>query len=59
LFDCQSVGLHAVKGIVSPVQVYHVLGESGTRSRFEVAVRTGLTPGEWPGFLDRIGKRLS
>src|SRR5262249_18672197 len=44
LFDCHDSGLHEVKGISTPLPVYRVLGESDTRSRFEVAVRTGLTP---------------
>src|SRR5712692_7083681 len=44
LFNCRDLGLHKVKGISTPLLVYRVLGESDTRSRFEVAVRTGLTP---------------
>ncbi|HJY84495.1 MAG TPA: adenylate/guanylate cyclase domain-containing protein [Candidatus Binatia bacterium] len=44
LFDCHDLGLHEVKGLSTPLPVYRVLGESGARSRFEVAVRTGLTP---------------
>jgi class 3 adenylate cyclase len=44
LFDCHDLGPHEVKGISTPLPMYRVLGESTTRSRFEVAVRTGLTP---------------
>ena len=44
LFTCRALGPQALKGIAAPVAVYHVLGESGAHSRFEVAVRTGLTP---------------
>jgi hypothetical protein len=44
LFDCHDLGPHEVKGIATLLPVYRVLGESDTRSRFEVAVRTGLTP---------------
>ena len=44
LFDCRDLGPHEVKGISTPLLVYRVLRESDTRSRFEVAVRTGLTP---------------
>jgi class 3 adenylate cyclase len=44
LFECHDLGPHEVKGISTLLPVYHVLGESGARSRFEVAVRTGLTP---------------
>jgi len=44
LFTCRSLGLHEPKGLTTPLEVYQVLGESGAQSRFEVAVRTGLTP---------------
>src|SRR5262249_1411925 len=44
LFDCRDLGPHEVKGIATPLPVYRVLGESDPRSRFEVAVRIGLTP---------------
>ncbi len=44
LFKCYDLGLHMLKGILTPIQVYHVLEESGIRSRFEVAVTKGLTP---------------
>ena len=42
--DCQDLGLYAVKGIATPLQLYRVMGESGARSRLEVSVATGLTP---------------
>ncbi|MBI3303956.1 MAG: AAA family ATPase, partial [Deltaproteobacteria bacterium] len=44
LLDCQDLGLQTLKGISTPVQVYQVMGESGMRSRIDVAVTTGLTP---------------
>jgi class 3 adenylate cyclase/predicted ATPase len=44
LFACQELGPQALKGITTPIVVYQVLGESGAQSRFEVAIRTGLTP---------------
>lgn len=44
LFKCYDLGPHILKGISTPIQVYHVLEESGNRSRFEVAVTKGLTP---------------
>jgi predicted ATPase/class 3 adenylate cyclase len=44
LFKCYDLGPHILKGISTPIQVYHVLEESGIRSRFEVAVTKGLTP---------------
>jgi predicted ATPase len=43
-FTCQDLGPQALKGVSAPLEVYCVLGESGVRSRFEVAATTGLTP---------------
>jgi TOMM system kinase/cyclase fusion protein len=44
LFECHARGLQALKGVSTPVPVYRVLRESEAQSRFEAAVRTGLTP---------------
>ena len=44
LFECQDFGAHTLKGISTPMEVYRVLEESGAQSRFEVALRSGLTP---------------
>jgi predicted ATPase/class 3 adenylate cyclase len=44
LFTCQDLGLQALKGVSAPLEVYRVLGESGVRSRLEVAETSGLTP---------------
>jgi class 3 adenylate cyclase/predicted ATPase len=44
LFTCQDLGLQELKGISTPVPAYCVLSESGMHSRFEAAVRKGLTP---------------
>jgi class 3 adenylate cyclase/predicted ATPase len=44
LFECQNRGPQALRGVSTPVPVYRVLRESEAQSRFEVAVRTGLTP---------------
>jgi TOMM system kinase/cyclase fusion protein len=44
LFTCQDLGLRALKGVSAPLEVYRVLGESGVRSRLEVAETSGLTP---------------
>jgi class 3 adenylate cyclase len=44
LFACRSLGPQTVKGISTPLEVYQVLEESGVQSRFDVAVRKGLTP---------------
>ena len=44
LFECQDLGSQAVKGISTQIQLYRVLKESESQTRFEVTVRTGLTP---------------
>ena len=44
LFECQDLGPQSLKGLAAPVSVYRVIGEGAAQSRFEVAVRTGLTP---------------
>ena len=44
LFECQELGPQALKGVATPQAVYQVLRASAVQSRFEVAVRTGLTP---------------
>src|SRR5262245_1873530 len=44
LFECHAHGPQTLKGVSTPVPVYRVLRESDVQSRFEVAVRTGLTP---------------
>ncbi|HEV8714418.1 MAG TPA: AAA family ATPase, partial [Candidatus Binatia bacterium] len=43
-FACQDLGPRALKGVSAPLGVYRVLGESGVRSRLEVAATAGLTP---------------
>src|SRR5262245_38925725 len=44
LFECQDLGPHMLKGISTPLLLYRVVSVSGVQSRFEVAVRSGLTP---------------
>jgi len=44
LFEFEDFGLRILKGISTPLSIYRVLRESEDRSRFEVAVRSGLTP---------------
>ncbi len=44
LFECQGRGPQELKGISTPLPLYRVVRESAAQSRFEVAVRTGLTP---------------
>ncbi len=44
LFECQDLGPQTLKGISTRVSVYRVVRESEAQSRFEAAVRAGLTP---------------
>ncbi|HYU19382.1 MAG TPA: adenylate/guanylate cyclase domain-containing protein [Chloroflexota bacterium] len=43
-FTCQPLGSQTLKGLSHPLEAYRVLGESGTRSRLEMARGKGLTP---------------
>lgn len=44
LFICESLGARSLKGFSNPVVLYRVLREGEARSRFDVAVQTGLMP---------------
>ena len=44
LFETEDRGRHELKGISAPQGLYRVRAESSAQSRFEAAVRTGLTP---------------
>ncbi len=44
LFDCQALPALDLKGVATPMQAFHILGESEARSRLEVAALRGLTP---------------
>src|SRR5712691_10713781 len=44
LFECQDLGRQALKGVTTPLSLYRVVQESAAQNRFQVAVRTGLTP---------------
>ena len=44
LFETEDCGLTELRGISTPQAFYRVVAESEAQSRFEVAVRTGLTP---------------
>ncbi len=44
LFEWQDLGPRTLKGITTPLTLYRLIRESGAQSRFEAAVRTGLTP---------------
>ena len=43
-FRCDDLGLHRLKGVETPLQVYGVVGVSAAQSRLDVAEATGLTP---------------
>jgi predicted ATPase/class 3 adenylate cyclase len=43
-FTCDDLGAQTLRGVLEPIHVYRVEGESGARSRFDVAVTRGLTP---------------
>jgi class 3 adenylate cyclase/tetratricopeptide (TPR) repeat protein len=43
-FTYDELGMYALKGVVAPVQVYRILGESAAQSRLDVGSVTGLTP---------------
>jgi predicted ATPase/class 3 adenylate cyclase len=43
-FDCRDLGFHTIRGISQPMAIYHVLHESGARTRLDVAARRGLPP---------------
>ena len=44
LFECRELGVRSLKGISNPLSLYQVVREEVAQSRFEVAVRRGLTP---------------
>ena len=44
LFETQTLGLHALRGISAPQALYRVTAESRVQSRFDVTVQAGLTP---------------
>jgi hypothetical protein len=41
---CDDLGLHSLRGVETPLQVYCVVGESAAQSRLDVVGATGLTP---------------
>lgn len=43
-FECQELGPQLLKGISAPLSVYRVVREGEARSRFDAAIRKGLTP---------------
>jgi TOMM system kinase/cyclase fusion protein len=43
-FTSQERGFHSLRGVMAPVQVYRIVGESAAQSRLDVAGVTGFTP---------------
>ncbi|PON13450.1 hypothetical protein C2W62_34315 [Candidatus Entotheonella serta] len=43
-FVCNDLDVHTLKGASEPIQVYHVLQESGARNRLDTMILKGLTP---------------
>ena len=43
-FDCRELGFKTIRGISQPMAIYHVLHESGARTRLDVAAQRGLPP---------------
>ncbi|MCI0781242.1 MAG: AAA family ATPase [Chloroflexi bacterium] len=43
-FLCEDLGLHELKGISQPMELFQVVAESGAQSRFDVAAASQLTP---------------
>ncbi|HJY84450.1 MAG TPA: adenylate/guanylate cyclase domain-containing protein, partial [Candidatus Binatia bacterium] len=43
-FRCEAMGPQALKNVSVSIELYRVHGEGEAQSRFEVAIRTGLTP---------------
>jgi hypothetical protein len=41
---CEDLGVLTLTGVVTPVKVYRVLGESGARNRLDGAATRGFTP---------------
>ena len=44
LFECQARGAQAAKGLSAPIEIFQVLAPGRSQSRFEMAIKTGLTP---------------
>src|SRR5262245_65879831 len=43
-FACQDLGAQTLRGVVQPLHVYQVLGESGVQNRLDIVSTRGLTP---------------
>src|SRR5712691_8481790 len=67
-FRCDDLGIHSLKGVETPMRVYHVVAESAAQSRLDVAAAIGLTPlvgrehevgllqGRWAQSTDGLGQ---
>ncbi len=43
-FLCEALGVHDLKGVSEPMELFSVLSESGAQTRFDVAAAVHLTP---------------
>jgi class 3 adenylate cyclase/predicted ATPase len=43
-FDCDALGVQALRGVTEPLEVYRVLNPSGAQGRLDIAQTRGLTP---------------
>jgi DNA-binding winged helix-turn-helix (wHTH) protein/predicted ATPase len=43
-FDCRRLDTQTLPGFAAPFRVYAIVRESGVQSRFDAAIRSGLTP---------------
>ena len=44
LFECQPRGAQTAKGLSAPIEIFQVLATGRSQSRFEMAMKMGLTP---------------
>lgn len=44
LFECRPRGRQAAKGLSAPIEIFQVLAPGRSQSRFEMAMKAGLTP---------------
>jgi TOMM system kinase/cyclase fusion protein len=68
VFAQEDLGPHTLKGVATPMPVYHILGQRTTRSRFDVTGTAGLIPlvgrerevglllGRWAQVQDGMGQ---
>lgn len=43
-FEYEELGMRQLKGFIEPIEIFRAVRESGVRTRFQLAVASGLTP---------------